>query len=134
MYRHFMTTPVRRPKVRGYRDLIAWQKAIALVVSSYSVARCLPPEERYELGKQLRRSSISIPANIAEGAGRRHRADYARFLTFSRGSLSELETYLEIIRLLEFAPLERTEPAIELASEVGRMLTVMLRRHARPIS
>lgn len=102
------------------------------MVASYSVARCLPPDERYELGKQLRRSAISVPANIAEGAGRRHKRDYARFLSMSRGSLSELETYLEIIRLLEFAPLERTEPAIELASEVGRMLTAMLHRYPRP--
>jgi four helix bundle protein len=117
-----------RPRLRGYRDLIAWQKAIALVVECHAIARGLPDYERYELARQLRRAATSIPANIAEGSGRRHKPDYARFLAMARGSLSEVETYLEICRALGYADAERLSRSCSLADEVGRMLTALLRR------
>ncbi len=117
------------PPVRGYRDLIVWQKAMGLVVLCYGAARQMPPDERFELGRQLRRAAISIPTNIAEGAGRRRKPDYARFLAIARGSLSEVETCLESTLRLGFGSEEIIRPALLLASEVGRMLTAMLRRH-----
>ncbi|HJU75994.1 MAG TPA: four helix bundle protein [Gemmatimonadaceae bacterium] len=120
-------------RVRGYRDLDAWNKSMTLIARCYAVARSLPPDERFDLARQLRRASISIAANIAEGSGRRHKADYARFLAIARGSLSEVETYLEIIRQLDFAPGNQTSEALALASDVGKMLTGLLRRHARPV-
>lgn len=125
-----MPPVARHPKARSYRDLIVWQKAIALVGECFAVAHLLPFDERFELGKQLRRSSISIPANIAEGAGRRHRGDYARFLAIARGSQAEVMTYLDIIEVLGYAPAERTQPARDLAIEVGKMLSAMLRLHS----
>jgi four helix bundle protein len=119
--------------VRGYRDLIVFQKSLALVVKAYSIARLLPREERFELGGQLRRASTSIPINIAEGAGRRSAADYARFLAVARGSLSEIETCCLIAEALGFASKERVSAALAVADEVGRMLTAMLKRqYARP--
>jgi four helix bundle protein len=84
--------------------------------------------ERFELARQLRRASISIAANIAEGAGRKHAGDYARFLSIARGSQAEVETLLEIIRRLGFVAAQSLEAATGLAGEVGRMLTVMLGR------
>ena len=124
-----MPTALPNPRARSYRDLIVWQKSIALVGQCFDVARALPLDERFELGKQLRRSSVSIPANIAEGAGRRHRGDYARFLAIARGSQAEVTTYLDIIERLGYAPVERIEPAYALATEVGKMLSTMLRLH-----
>jgi four helix bundle protein len=120
-----------KPRVRGYRDLIAWQRAIALVVECYAIARMLPGHERYELARQLRRAVTSIPANIAEGSGRRRKPDYARFLAMARGSLSEVETYLEICAALGYADAERLRRPRSLADEVGRMLTALLHRQLR---
>lgn len=123
-----MSIPHKRQRVSGYRDLIVFQKAVSLVVASYSVARSLPADERFELGKQLRRACTSIPLNIAEGSGRMSKPDYARFLAIARGSLSEVEACCVLIEALDYAPAKRIDTAMSLADEVGRMLTVMLRR------
>ena len=125
-----MPAAERHPRVRSYRDLIVWQKSIELVGLCYAVARSLPAEEQFDLGRQLRRSCVSIPANIAEGAGRRHRLDYARFLGIARGSQAEVITYLEICAQLKYAPEKRLSPAVALAIEVGKMLSAMMRLHS----
>src|SRR5689334_15063728 len=81
---------------RGYRELTAWQVAMELVVVAHRVADSLPTTQRFALADQIRRSAISIPANIAEGYGRLHRGDYVRHLSIARGSACELETHLEV--------------------------------------
>jgi four helix bundle protein len=121
-----MSSPNRH--LRGFRDLVVFNKAVSLVGASYAVAKCLPQDERYELGTQLRRASTSIPLNIAEGSGRMSDPDYARFLSMARGSLFEAEACCVIIESLDFAPQEKINAAMSLADEVGRMLTVMLQR------
>jgi four helix bundle protein len=85
-----------------YRDLVVWQRAIDLVPRIYSVARTLPPEERYALGDQLRRAAISIPANIAEGQARQHQKEFLQHLTIARGSLAEIDTLLILTRRLDY--------------------------------
>jgi four helix bundle protein len=77
--------------VQSYRDLIAWQKAVDLVEHVYRVTAPFPASELYGLTSQMRRASVSIPSNIAEGSAR-STADFQRFLLMSRGSLFELET------------------------------------------
>ncbi|MGH7711422.1 MAG: four helix bundle protein [Gemmatimonadaceae bacterium] len=126
-----MSNSQHRQPVRGYRDLIVFQKAVSLVVASYAIAHCLPRDERYELGRQLRRASTSIPINIAEGAGRRTSRDNAQFLAIARGSLSEVEACCLIIQELKYAPPHRIAAALSIADEVGRMLTTMIRQLAR---
>jgi len=84
--------------IKSYRDLQVWQKAMALVVESYSVTRLLPKNESYGLIGQIQRAAVSIPANIAEGHGREHLGDYVRHLSFANGSLMELETHF-LLRL-----------------------------------
>jgi four helix bundle protein len=121
-----MSTPHRH--IRGYRNLTVFNKAVSLVGASYAVARSLPQDERFELSSQLRRASTSIPLNIAEGSGRMSQPDYARFLSMARGSLFETEACCVIIKSLDLAPTKRISDAMSLADEVGRMLTVMLRR------
>jgi len=79
-------------KIKIYRDLIIWQKAIKLVTKIYKITKSFPKEEVYTLTSQIRRSSISIPSNIAEGYGRKAKKEYSRFLKISLGSLFELQT------------------------------------------
>ena len=74
-----------------------------LVVSCYRLTRRLPAEERYGLVSQVRRASVSVPANIAEGHARTHRGDYLRHLSIARGSTAELQTLLDLCERLGFA-------------------------------
>ena len=85
-----------------YRDLVVWQRAIDLVPRIYAVVRKLPREETYALGDQLRRASISVPANIAEGQGRRHPREFLQYLAIARGSLAELNTLLILAQRLGY--------------------------------
>jgi four helix bundle protein len=82
--------------MKTYRDLMVWQKAMQLVTDTYQITRNFPKEELYGLTSQIRRCSISIPSNMAEGYGRNSTEDYLRFLKISRGSLYELQTQIEI--------------------------------------
>ena len=84
--------------VQSFRELRIWQLGMELVRAAYKISRCLPAEDTYELGSQLRRAALSIPLNIAEGFGKQNRADFASFLRIARGSANELETILEIVR------------------------------------
>jgi four helix bundle protein len=86
----------------SYRELVAWQKAMSLVTNVYSLTKSLPPDERYGLSQQMRRSAVSIPSNIAEGQGRHATADFVRFLRVARGSLFELRTQAEICTNLQY--------------------------------
>jgi len=80
----------------SYRDLLAWQKARALAVSVYRVTENYPRREVYGLTSQLRRASVSIASNIAEGQGRLTRGEFQQFLGHARGSLLEMQTQLAI--------------------------------------
>lgn len=87
-------------RIKSYRDLIAWQKAMELVVLVYEETRKLPDDERFGLTSQLRRCAVSVPSNIAEGWGRGSSRDNVRLLGIARGSLMELATQAEICRRL----------------------------------
>ncbi len=114
-------------------DLKVWQRAMALTELIYRLTADLPPSERFGLTSQMRRSARSIAANIAEGYGRGRTGDYRRFLSYASGSLSELETDLELTRRLKMLPEQDLEAVRTLASEVGRLLSG-LRRSLRQSS
>ncbi len=78
-------------KIRSYRDLIAWQKAMDLVCLTYKVTAKLPSEERFGLKADMRRSAVSVPSNIAEGQGRAHLGEYLHDISIANGSLKELK-------------------------------------------
>src|SRR5690349_8923888 len=80
--------------VRRYRDMMVWQQAMRLAHVAYDCTNLFPPIERFVLLPQVRRAALSVPANIAEGQGRAHTGEFLNFLSTSRGSLQELETYL----------------------------------------
>jgi four helix bundle protein len=87
-------------KLNSYKDLIVWQKSVALVTSIYGLTKTFPLEEKFGIVSQLNRASVSIPSNIAEGWGRESSKNYLQFLRISRGSLMETETLLEISKNL----------------------------------
>ncbi len=89
-------------RIRSYRDLVAWQKAMALVVHAYRQTGMLPSEERFGLSGQIRRCAVRIPSCIAEGWARRSTRDYVRFLRVAQGSAYELMTQIEICEQLGF--------------------------------
>jgi four helix bundle protein len=114
--------------IKSYRDLLVWQKSMDLVVVSYEVAKRLPQHENFGLISQIQRAAVSIPANIAEGHGRKHRGDYLHHLSMSRGSLLELETHLLISVRLGYLRSEDIESILKLTDEVGRMISGLIQR------
>ena len=111
-------------KVSRYEDLIAWQKAYALVLAVYRVTERFPSEERFALVAQLRRAAVSIPSNIAEGFGRQTRSDFLRFLDMARGSAYEVQTQLRLAFDLNFASPE--SQVLEDVAEVIRVLNGLI--------
>jgi four helix bundle protein len=114
--------------VKDHKDLIVWQKAMDLVVEIYRLVKKLPKEETYALSDQMRRAVVSIPSNIAEGRGRSSEKDYLRFLFIARGSQAEVETQLLVCVRLDYLSESEIESAMNLCSEVGRMLNSMTRK------
>jgi four helix bundle protein len=112
--------------VQQYRQLIAWQKAIAVVTRVYSVTATFPRDELYGLTSQLRRAAVSIPSNIAEGQGRATRGEFIQFLCHARGSLFETETQLEISRNLGYITAVQQEQFYNELSELGRILNGLI--------
>ena len=113
--------------VLNYQELIAWQKAMDLVEGVYRVTRAFPKEELYALTNQLRRASVSIPSNIAEGQGRGTANELAHFLRIAHGSLREVETQLMIAQRLGYVTPDLLKPLFDLAGEVGRLINGLIR-------
>jgi len=114
--------------VKTYRDLIVWQKAMALVTEVYRISKKIPMSEIYGLTSQMRRCAVSIPSNIAEGYGRHSTNDYVRFLQIASGSLYELQTQVEISVNLGYFKKNENERLLALAGEVERMLSSLIRK------
>ncbi len=89
-------------EIKSYKDLLIWQKGIDIVINLYELVEGFPKEEIYALTSQVKRTSVSIPSNIAEGYGRNSTQIYIHFLNISRGSLFELETQLIVAQKLKF--------------------------------
>ena len=115
-------------KTTSYKDLEVWKKALALSVRIYITTKNFPKEEMYGLVNQMRRSSISIPSNIAEGRMRGSRKEYTQLLRIAYGSGAELETQLLIAQQLpKLCKLNYSE-SNALLEEVMKMLNVMIRK------
>jgi len=122
-------------RTAGFRcKLIVWEKAVQLCTAIYDLTQKFPREERYGLTNQLRRASVSIPGNIAEGYGRGTRDQYKQFLSIALGSCMELQTQLTIAVRLGFLEPSDYEKVEMLASEVGKMLSAILNKLRWPSS
>lgn len=112
--------------MRDFRQLKVWQKSHELTVKAYGATKKFPKDELYGLTSQIRRSSASIGANIAEGCGRRGDAELARFLQIAMGSACELEYHLLLARDLQFLPGSDYQHLVTEVIDVKRMLSSFL--------
>lgn len=113
--------------MKSYEELQVWQKSMDLVVSVYQLTDKFPKSEVYGLTSQMRRATVSIPSNIAEGYSRKGRQEYIQFLRIAFGSGAELETQLKIALRLDFVSKNKIEITESLLSEVMRMLNALIR-------
>lgn len=109
--------------MRPHEQLDVWKKSVDLTVAVYKITETFPKDERFGLTSQIRRASVSIAANIAEGAGRRSDKEVLNFLSISQGSASEVETELLIAFRLEFLSKDAFQGLMESLDEIGRMIT-----------
>jgi four helix bundle protein len=112
--------------VQSFRDLLVWQRSMQLMAAVYRLTKGFPREELYGLASQIRRSSVSIPSNIAEGQGRLGTGEFRQFLGIARGSNCELLTQLEIASMLGYCDAKRIEEAEGFSKELGKMINVIL--------
>ena len=108
--------------LKSFRDLVVWQKAMELVTEIYKVSQKFPKEEMFGLTSQIRRASVSIPSNIAEGRGKSSKGEFQQFLFHARGSLAEVETQILIAINLGFLKKEEVTDINQLIASVGRLL------------
>lgn len=114
-----------------YRDLLAWQKGIKLAKAVYELTANYPSDDRFGLTNQMRRCSISIPSNIAEGFGRGSDKELVQFLYISLGSSNELDTQLTVSYELSFITEERFKEIEKLNNEVNKMLQSLIYRRKK---
>ena len=113
-------------EIRSYRELLVWQRGMDLVELIYKFTENLPAREQWGLSSQMRRASISVPANIAEGYGRQSSGNYKQFLSISRGSLLELETHVELCIRLKYLKKTDGELLLNIIIEISKMLTSLI--------
>lgn len=115
-----------KPKLDSYKDLVVYQQGYQLTLDVYKVTKLFPKEEIYGLVSQMRRSSSSIPANIAEGYRRGHRREYVQFLRIALGSCAELETFISLSHDLCYLPTDFFEKLYTTQESVSRLLNRLI--------
>jgi four helix bundle protein len=114
-------------KIQSYRDLEVWQQGMALAEACYRITKTFPKAEVDGMVSQIRRSAVSIPANIAEGYGREYRNDYVRFWRIAQGSLKELETHLLLASRVALITTKTAQPILAQCESTGKLLRALLR-------
>jgi four helix bundle protein len=115
-------------KAGNYKDLLVWQKGIALVKHIYHVTGVFPGDEKHGLVSQMRRAAVSVPSNIAEGQARHSTGEFVQFLSHAEGSVAELDTQLIIAVELGYCTPTQVQEAFELISELRKMLNALRRK------
>lgn len=110
----------------SYRDLLVWQQAVEFVMEIYKLTSKFPDNERYGLISQLRRASVSIASNIAEGQGGLTEGEFRQFLGHARGSLLEVETQLVIAEKLGYLTMAQLSAIEAQSGRVGRLLNGLI--------
>jgi four helix bundle protein len=117
-----------KKKTQSYKDLIVWRKSIDLAKVIYGLTTRFPAEEKFGIIAQMRRASISIPSNVAEGQARHTTGEFVQFISHAEGSVAELDTQLILSIELKFCESTAATPAFQLADEVRRMLNSLRRQ------
>jgi len=117
-------------KPKSYKDLLIWQRGMALAKSVYRLSARFPEDERYGLISQVRRAAVSVPSNIAEGQARHTAKEFLQFLWHAQGSLAEVETQLLLSVDLGFANDEGVAPAPKKVDESQKMIIALKRKLA----
>jgi four helix bundle protein len=112
----------------SFKDLVVWQRAVELSLEIYRLTSNFPPAEQFGLSNQLRRASVSIASNIAEGWGRPTHGEYVQFLGHARGSLCELQTQLVIAKALGFGSIGLHESIQGMSADVSRLLIALMKK------
>ena len=115
-------------KTQDYKDLVGWQKGIALAKLIYRLTQSFPSAEKFGLIAQIRRAAVSIPLNLAEGQARRTTGEFVQFIPHAEGSVAELDTQLILSIELEVCEHARVAAAFELIGELRRMLNGLRRK------
>lgn len=108
--------------LKGYHELIVWQKSVDIVENIYKITHEFPKDELYSLTSQIRRSAVSIPSNIAEGQARKATKEFLNFISIAQGSRAELETQIIIANRLKYVDDQKTEQLLSDLAEVAKML------------
>ena len=111
--------PTPRPTAQSFRDLTVWPTAHEFVLAIYHLTESFPDREKYGLAHQMRRAAVSIPANIAEGFGKRSKAEKSRFLNIAEGSLEECRYYLILAQDFGYG---ETQSLMNTLEQVSRLL------------
>lgn len=119
-------------QLKSFRELIVWQKSFAFALTVYGLTETFPTHERFGLTSQLRRASLSIASNIAEGYCRNTRKDYAHFLDNALGSSAELETQILFSEKLKYLTLENSEKLIKDIIEIQKILYAIKKKLRAP--
>lgn len=114
--------------VTNFKDLIVWQRGIDITEKCYYLTKSFPRDEIYAMTSQIRRAASSIPANIAEGYGRRSTQEYIRFLNIAQGSINELETHLIVSARVKLCKESDIEPIVNLLTEETQMIISLIRK------
>ncbi len=124
-----MSEPEKR--IKSYRDLKVWQKSLQLCLAIYRRTKSFPRDELYGLVSQMRRASLSIPSNVAEGVGRRTRKEYARYVNIAMGSLFELQTCLVVAKELGYLGQTDARSLYSDSREIERMMSALAAKLAQ---
>lgn len=114
--------------IRNHRDLLVWQKGIALARDVYRVTRKFPSFERHGLAGQVQRAAVSVPSNIAEGHARQYTKEFRQFLYQALGSLGEVDTQLTIAQELSYVDPTQANDLQERALELRKMIHALITR------
>ena len=117
-------------KIGGYKDLLVWQKGIALTKLVYEITAAFPTDERFGLVTQMRRAAVSVPSNIAEGQARHTTGEFIQFISHAEGSVAELDTHFAIAIELNYCGVRAADEAVALISELRKMLNALRRKLA----
>ena len=112
----------------SYKEQFIWKKAVDLSVRCYKLTAYFPKSEIYGMSSQIRRSSVTIPSNIAEGYGRQNQKEYIRFLRIALGSARELETQLIISLKVELTKSNYIKSVLKDSDEIQRLLVVTINK------